>query len=109
MNDRPPLGIGEDAKGAEIAGSVREGPRQAHGQEPRIATEVSIRVATHLDSEKLRGMFSRTSSETIYRRFRLPYPEVPEWMIALMFGADHHKESLVAPSWKRSSWATPCT
>ena len=41
-------------------------------------------------------MFSRTSSETIYRRFHLPYPEVPEWMLALMLGADHHKEALVA-------------
>ena len=78
MNDRPPVGIGEDAKGAEIAGPVREGPRQTHGQEPRIGTEVPVWVATPLDSEKLRGMFSRTSSETIYRRFHLPYPEVPE-------------------------------
>src|SRR5829696_6544059 len=97
MNDRPPVGIGEDAKGVEIAGPVREGPRQTHGQEPRIGTEVSIWVATPLDSEKLRGMFSRTSSETIYRRFHLPYPEVPEWMLALMLGVDHrNKVSLVA-------------
>jgi GNAT superfamily N-acetyltransferase len=96
MNGRPPVGIGEDAKGAEIAEPVREGPRQAHGQELRIGTEVSIRVATPSDGEKLRGMFSRTSSETIYRRFHLPYPEVPEWMNALMLSADHHKEALVA-------------
>jgi GNAT superfamily N-acetyltransferase len=96
MHDRPPVGIGEDAKGAEIAGPVREGPRQAHGQEPRIVTEVSIRLATPSDGEKLRAMFSRTSFETIYRRFHLPYPEVPEWMLALMLGADHHKEALVA-------------
>jgi|SRR5215203_2105948 len=96
MNDRPPVGIGEGAKGVEVAGPVREGPRQADGREPRSATGVSIRVATPLDSEKVRTMFSRTSSETIYRRFHLPYPEVPEWMIALMLGADHHKEALVA-------------
>jgi GNAT superfamily N-acetyltransferase len=96
MIDRPAAGIGEDAKGVEIAGPVREGLRQARGQELRIGTEVSIRVATPLDSEKLRAMFSRTSSETIYRRFHLPYPEVPEWMITLMLGADHHKEALVA-------------
>src|SRR5919107_4086008 len=96
MNDRPPVGLGEDAKGVEIAEPVREGLRQARGQEPRLGTEVSIQVATPLDSEKLRGMFSRTSSETIYRRFQLPYPEVPEWMIALMLSADHHKEALVA-------------
>ena len=96
MNDKPPVGIEEDAKGVEIAGPVREGRRQAHGQEPRIGTQISISVATLLDSEKLRGMFSRTSSETIYRRFHLPYPEVPEWMLALMLGVDHHKEALVA-------------
>ena len=96
MYDRPPAGIGEDAKGVEIAGPVREGPRQAHGQEPRIGTRVSIRTATPWDGEALRGMFCRSSSETIYRRFHLPYPEVPEWMITLMLGADHHKEALVA-------------
>jgi GNAT superfamily N-acetyltransferase len=96
MNDKPPVGIEEDAKGVELARPVREGPRQAYGQEPRIATEISISVATLLDSEKLRGMFSRTSSETIYRRFHLRYPEVPEWMLALMLGADHRKEALVA-------------
>ena len=96
MNDRPPAGIGEDARGAEIAGPVREGPRQTHGQEPRIGTRVSIRTATPWDGEALRAMFSRTSSESIYRRFHLPYPEVPEWMIALMLSTDHHKEALVA-------------
>jgi GNAT superfamily N-acetyltransferase len=96
MNDRPPVGIREDAKRVEIAGPVREGPRQTHGQEPRIGTEVSIRVATPSDSEKLRAMLSRTSTESIYRRFHLPYPEVPQWMVALMLDADHHEEALVA-------------
>jgi GNAT superfamily N-acetyltransferase len=95
MNDRPPVGIAEDTKRAEIAAPVREGPRKAHEQEPRIATGVSIRVATPSDSEKLRAMFSRTSSETIYRRFQLPYPEVPQWMLTLKLGADHHKEALL--------------
>ena len=42
-------------------------------------------------------MFSRLSSETIYLRFHLPYPEVPEWMVAFMLEVDHHdKEALVA-------------
>ena len=59
--------------------------------------QVYIRVATAHDGEKLRAMFSRASSETIYRRFHVPYPEVPEWMVTLMLGTDHHdKESLVA-------------
>jgi GNAT superfamily N-acetyltransferase len=96
MNGSPPVGIGEDAKEVEITGPVREGSRQTRGRKPRIGTEVSIRVATPSDSEKLRAMFSRTSSESIYRRFQLPYPEVPQWMVALMLGADHHKEALVA-------------
>ena len=87
---------GEDANGVEIVGPVREGRGQVRGQEPRVGTEVAIRGGTPLDREKLRGMFSRTSSETIYRRFQLPYPEVPEWMLALMLSADHHKEALVA-------------
>ena len=59
--------------------------------------QIYIRKATSLDREKLRGMFSRSSPETIYRRFHIPYLEVPEWMVALMLGTDHHdKESLVA-------------
>jgi GNAT superfamily N-acetyltransferase len=59
--------------------------------------QVYIRVATVLDREKLRVMFARSSPETIYRRFHMPYPEVPEWMVALMLAADNHdKEALVA-------------
>lgn len=60
-------------------------------------TQLYIRVATGYDAGKLRAMLSRASSESIYRRFHIPYPEVPEWMVALMLGTDHHdKESLVA-------------
>jgi GNAT superfamily N-acetyltransferase len=35
-------------------------------------------------------MFFRSSSETIYRRFHIPYPRVPERMLALMLDADEH-------------------
>lgn len=42
-------------------------------------------------------MFSRSSSKTIYLRFHLPYPDVPERMLAFMLDADQHdKQSLVA-------------
>ena len=59
--------------------------------------QIYIRVATGLDREKLRVMFARSSPETIYRRFHIPYPEVPKWMVALILAADHHdKEALVA-------------
>ena len=65
-------------------------------------TQVYIRIATPADSEKLRPMFSRASSETIYRRFHIPFPKVPEWMISLVLDADHHtKEALVAVAEKR--------
>jgi GNAT superfamily N-acetyltransferase len=70
-----------------------------HRKEERAMndTNVYIRVATGYDAEKLRGMFRRASSETIYRRFHIPYQDVPGWMVAMMLGTDHHdKESLVA-------------
>lgn len=95
MNDRRAR-IGEGPK-VEIEGSVHKGAGQTHGQGPRIGTRVSIRVATPWDGERLRAMFSRTSSQSIYLRFHTPYPEVPERMVALMLDADHHdKEVLVA-------------
>jgi GNAT superfamily N-acetyltransferase len=60
-------------------------------------TQVYIRIATLSDTEKLRAMFARSSTETIYRRFHTPFPEVPGWMVSLMLDADHHdKEVLVA-------------
>ena len=89
--------IGEVLKEAEIKGLVHEGARQTYGQGARTGTEVSIRVATPRDAEGLRAMFSRASPETIYWRFHVPYPEVPERTLALMSGVDHHeRESLVA-------------
>jgi GNAT superfamily N-acetyltransferase len=57
---------------------------------------VSIRAATSGDEERLRGMFSRLSLETIYRRFHLPYPRVPERTLALILNVDHQdKESFL--------------
>ena len=53
----------------------------------RTETLVSIRAATPSDGEGLRGMFSRSSAETIYRRFHTPFPQVPEWMLALLLDA----------------------
>ena len=96
MDDRRAK-IGEDLMEAEIKGLVHKRARQTHGRGPRIGTRVSIRVATPRDAERLRAMFSRVSPETIYRRFHVPYSDVPERTLALMLGVDHHdKESLVA-------------
>jgi GNAT superfamily N-acetyltransferase len=59
--------------------------------------QIYIRVATGHDREKLHGMFARSSPQTIYKRFHIPYPEVPEWMLSLMLDIDHlDKEVLVA-------------
>jgi GNAT superfamily N-acetyltransferase len=59
--------------------------------------QIHLRVATGADREKLRAMFARSSPETIYRRFHIPYPEVPEWMLTLMVATNHHDgEVLVA-------------
>ena len=98
---------------------VHKRARQTTGQRPQIAAQgkvvgrdgraVSIRVATPDDKEKLRRMFSRLSSKSIYRRFHHPYQRVPEQMLNLMLNVEHHdKESLVAPQKRRSS-ATLCT
>lgn len=97
MNDRRAK-IGEDLMEAEIKGLVHKGARQTLGQSPRIGAQASIRVATPWDAERLGAMFSRVSPETIYRRFHIPYPDVPERTLALMLGVeDHHdRESLVA-------------
>lgn len=96
MNDRRAR-IGEDPMELEMEGLVHERAGQTHGQGPRIGTRVTIQVATPGDGEGLRRMFSRVSSETIYRRFLIPYPEVPERTKALMLDVDHNdKEFLVA-------------
>src|SRR5215213_1013490 len=64
--------------------------------------QVSIRTATPRDGEGLRTMFARSSAETIYLRFHIPYPEVPEWMVALMLDTDHQeKEALVIVAGER--------
>jgi GNAT superfamily N-acetyltransferase len=80
--------------------AVVDGPVQERAGQPRghgIETRVGIRVASPGDLERLRRTFSRSSSETIYQRFHLPYPVVPERTLALMLDVDHHdKESLVA-------------
>jgi len=76
---------------------VDEGTGPTPGRGPRTETRLSIRVATPLDVEGLRGMFSRSAAETIHRRFHTPFPSVPEWMLALMLNADRtDKEFLVA-------------
>ncbi len=69
---------------------------QDEGSGPDVRA-VSIRVATPDDKEKLRRMFSRLSSKSIYRRFHLPYSEVPEQILALILDIDNcDKKSLVA-------------
>jgi GNAT superfamily N-acetyltransferase len=69
---------------------------QYEGSGPDVRA-VSIRIATADDKEKIRRMFSRLSLKSIYRRFHLPYSEVPEQTLALVLDIDHcDKKSLVA-------------
>ncbi len=87
-----------DLKEVEVEGLVHKGAGQTpRGQGPQTDTQVSIRGATPRDAERLRRMFSRLSSETIYLRFHIPYSDVPEQMLGLMLEVDHpDKEFLVA-------------
>jgi hypothetical protein len=50
-----------------------------HDNKEQAITEkqIYIRVATGHGREKLRGMFARSSPQTIYKRFHIPYPDVP--------------------------------
>jgi acetyltransferase len=99
MHDRQTK-IGQDLKEVGMEGLIHKGAGQTpRGQGPQIDTQVSIRVATPQDAERLRRMYSRLSSETIYLRFHMPYKDVPESMLVLMLEVDHpHKEFLVAVS-----------
>jgi GNAT superfamily N-acetyltransferase len=59
--------------------------------------EVLIREASPEDAEGLRRMFSRCSRETIYLRFHLPLPSVPERVIGLLIGiSERDGRALVA-------------
>ncbi len=46
-----------------------------------------LREATTEDVQRLRRMFARCSAESIYRRFHLPFPTVPEAFVDLLVGA----------------------
>lgn len=48
---------------------------------------ILLREATTEDVQRLRRMFARCSAETIYRRFHLPFPIVPEALVDLLVGA----------------------
>ena len=58
--------------------------------------EVLVREANPEDAEGLRGMFARCSRETIYLRFHLPAPTVPEGTIRLLLTAAERGGALVA-------------
>src|SRR5215213_7620583 len=95
LRDEHPSGLERGAANGRQSTSLGRSHREK--EQPMNDEQIYIRVATGLDREKLRVMFARSSPETIYRRFHMPYPKVPEWMLALMLAADNHdKEALVA-------------
>lgn len=55
---------------------------------PRNEPPILVRCATPADVEGLQEMFARLSAETVYRRFHLPYPRVPEWMVEHLLKAN---------------------
>ena len=58
---------------------------------------LEVRPLVTGDPDRLRAMLSRLSRETIYLRFHLPYPRVPEWAPSLLVKADQRGgQSLVA-------------
>ena len=62
-----------------------------------VDPEVRIRPVSLGDQDELREMLSRLSRETIHKRFHLPMPHVPDWMLAYLADVDHYdKEALIA-------------
>jgi len=62
-----------------------------------VDPEVRIRPVSLGDEDGLREMLSRLSRETIHKRFHLPMPHVPDWMLAYLADVDHYdKEALIA-------------
>jgi len=62
-----------------------------------VDPEVRIRPVSLGDQDELREMLSRLSRETIHKRFYLPMPHVPDWMLAYLADVDHYdKEALIA-------------
>lgn len=56
-----------------------------------------VRPLAAKDKEKLRAMSDRLSEKTVYLRFHMPYPGVPEWAIDHLSNARlHGTESFVA-------------
>jgi GNAT superfamily N-acetyltransferase len=63
----------------------------------RDGHRVRVRAVSPEDLEPLRRMFARLSPKSIYRRFHMAYPVVPEWMVDYSVCVDHDaRESLVA-------------
>jgi GNAT superfamily N-acetyltransferase len=56
---------------------------------------VSVRTLSPGDEEGLREMFSRLSPKTIYERYHMPYPRVPEWLVANSMEADARRGELL--------------
>ena len=56
------------------------------------APEVGVRALHAGDEDRLRRMFSRTSRDTIHKRFHLPIPRVPEGMLDYLASKPVHQD-----------------
>lgn len=83
----------------EVHQAGQEHDRADYSREPagsRRDGAVYVRAVSSGDEEGLRGMCSRLSKKTIYKRFHMPYPRVPGWALASFTRADDQAASLVA-------------
>ena len=55
-------------------------------KEHKTITPIFIRDLSEGDEAGLRAMFGRLSGETIYKRFHMPFPRVPEPMLLHLMG-----------------------
>jgi len=84
----------ETSARAAIAGGQVDLRKVVHAA---TGTVVEVRDASIQDLDGLREMFSRSTRETIYERFHLPYRRVPEWILAHLLDPEKHRgHALVA-------------
>ena len=58
---------------------------------------ILVRPVSREDEDRVRGMLSRLSRESVHFRFHAPLPRAPEWAVAMFANSDRsHGESLVA-------------
>jgi GNAT superfamily N-acetyltransferase len=82
--------MGDQDRSAELSQDQRARVNARKKVAPQSGRPMTVRAVSSGDEEDLRRMFSRLSPRTIYQRFHMPYPRVPEWAVALFANANHY-------------------